>query len=173
MTRHTPPIICTWDGERFEPLRRFEQLCNKQFVVGERYALVEHHERSAESQGHYFASLKEAWKNLREGDAARFPSAEHLRKWALVKAGYFDVRDIACISKGEASRAAAHIRALDGYAVITISEGVVRVYTARSQSKAAMGAKEFQESKQAVLDIVSGMVGVSVGDLHREAGRSA
>ena len=168
-----PIIVCTWDGEKFVPQRRFAKLCDKHFVVGEQYALAEHHERSAESQGHYFAALKEAWKNLREEDATRFPSAEHLRKWALVKAGYFDVRDIACISKGEAARAAAHIRALDGYAVITISEGVVRVYTAKSQSKAAMGHQQFQESKQAVLDIVSGMVGVSSGDLRREAGRSA
>ena len=38
------------------------------------------------------------------------------------------------------------------YAVVTVREAVVRVYTAQSQSVKAMGAKAFQDSKTKVLD---------------------
>lgn len=171
MTRRTPPIDFHWDGEAMIP--KIPRLADRHFVVGESYLLVEHHDRSSATHSHYFASLNEAWKNLREADALRFPTAEHLRKWAMVKAGYADERTIVCVSTEEAARAAAHIRALDGYAVITVSDGVVRVYTAKSQSKAAMGAKEFQESKQKVLDIVSDLIGVDAASLRQEAGRAA
>lgn len=171
MTKAIPPMLFYWDGESLIP--KIPRMADRHFVVGETYTLVEHHDRSQATHSHYFASLNEAWKNLREADALRFPTAEHLRKWAMVKAGYADERTIVCVSTEEAARAAAHIRALDGYAVITVSEGVVRVYTAKSQSKAAMGAAEFQKSKQAVLDIVSDLIGVDAANLRQEAGRAA
>lgn len=171
MTKAAPPMLFHWDGESMIP--KIPRMADRHYVVGKTYTLVEHHDRSQATHSHYFASLNEAWKNLPESEAARFPSAEHLRKWALVKAGYFDVRDIACISRDEALRAAAHIRALDGYAVITVNDGVVRVYTAKSQSKRDMGAREFQESKQKVLDIVSELIGTDAATLQQNAARAA
>lgn len=159
------PIIFAWDGETMCPLARFARTCDKQFVVGENYTLVTHEDRSQASHSHYFAALNEAWKNVREDVAERFPTSEHLRKWALVKAGYADERSIVCSSKAEALRLAAFIRPLDEYAVIVVREATIKVFTPQSQSMRAMGKKDFQASKDAVLEIVSGMIGVKSAEL--------
>ena len=55
----------------------------------------------------------------------------------------------------------------------TVREAVVTVYTAKSQSLRAMGKADFQASKDAVLGIVSEMVGTTPAELRREAGRAA
>ena len=91
-----------------QPLARFRKLCNKQFVVGEVYCMVAQEERSAASHRQYFASLHDAWMNLPEATAEQFPSSEHLRKYALIQAGFRDERSIVCASKAEARRLAAH-----------------------------------------------------------------
>lgn len=163
----TVPIIFTWQGDVMVPLERFSKLCNREFVVGESYPLVIQEARSAETHRHYFACIAEAWKNLPENVAERWPTSEHLRKWALVQAGFRDERSIVCASKAEALRVAAFIRPIDEYAVVIVSEATVIEYRAKSQSTRAMGKKEFQDSKQKVLDIVSGLIGVETAHLER------
>lgn len=165
------PIAFQWDGESMIPLQ--PRLADKYYVVGETYRLEPREDRSQISHNHYFASIQEAWQNLPEHEAERFATADHLRKWALIKAGYRDERSVVCASHAEAQRVAAFIKPLDDFAVVTASECVVTVFTAKSQSKRAMGAKPFQDSKQKVLDIVSGMVGVSADTLAENAGRAA
>jgi len=136
---------------------------DKDYVVGEVYKLVEHHDRSQVSHNHYFAVIGEAWSNLPDRLLEEYPSAEHLRKKLLVRAGYADERSIVCASKAEAQRVAAFVKPMDEYAVVTVREAVVRVYTAQSQAAKAMGAKVFQESKQAVLDALDDLLGVDRG----------
>lgn len=171
MSNTAPPLLCTYDGEAFFPVR--PQLADRYFVVGETYPLVVHEARSMESHRHYFASLHEGWSNLPEDQAAQFPTAEHLRKFALVKAGYADERSIVCASKAEARRVAAFVSPMDEFAIVAVSEATVRVYTAKSQSMRAMGAKVFQKSKQDVLDIVSAMIGLTPQELAMHAGKAA
>ena len=61
------PLICQWDGEAFVPATPYQaKLADERFVVGERYAMVEHHERSSASHAHYFATLHDLWLNLPE-----------------------------------------------------------------------------------------------------------
>jgi len=67
----------------------------------------------------------------------------------------------------------AFAEAMDDYAIVIRRHDVVTVFTAKSQSQKAMGKKAFQESKQAVLDILSEMVGVSAQELQQNAGRAA
>jgi len=155
-----PLITYTWDGASLVPLRRFHNAAASYFDTGAEYQMIEHHVRSLASHGHYFASLTEAWNNLPEDQADRFATVEHLRKYALIRTGYRDERSIVCASKAEAQRLAAFIKPLDEYAVVVASEAVVTVYTAKSQSMKAMGAKDFQASKTAVLEFVSAMIGV-------------
>lgn len=156
-----------WDGEAMVPLR--PRLADQAFVIGETYALVEHEERSSATHRHYFAVVREAWMNLPEGLAERYPTAEHLRKAALVRAGYRDERSIVCGSKAEARRVAAFIAPMDEYALVTVSEAVVTVYTAKSQSTRAMGREAFAASKEAVLGVLSDMLGVTPEALARAA----
>ena len=160
-----PPIGFQWNGEAMVPLR--PRLADRHYVVGSTYWLVPHEERSTASHAHYFAAVNEAWQNLSDEQAMRFSTPEHLRKWALIEAGYRDERSIVCSSKAEALRLAAFIKPMDDFAVVTVSDAVVRVYTAHSQSYRAMNRKTFEESKRKVLDKVAGLIGVSAADLHR------
>jgi hypothetical protein len=156
------PLPMQWDGEAMRPTRGFAALADKQFVIGEVYTLEEiDPTRSAASHRHYFAAVYDAWLNLPERETERFPTAEHLRKYALIRAGYCDSREIVCTSKAEAIRLGAFIKPMDPYALVAISGAVVRAYTAKSQSTKAMGKRVFQESKDAVLGVLAGMIEVS------------
>ena len=165
------PLDFTWDGEAMVPDR--PGLADRQYVVGERYRLAVEEERSASSHRHYFAAVAEGWKNLPDEYAERFPTSEHLRKWALIKAGYRDERTIVCSTKAEAQRVAAFMKPLDEYAVIVAREALVVCWTAKSQSVKAMGKKAFQESKQAVLDVLDDMLGTARGTISDNAARAA
>lgn len=168
------PITFEWtDDGVMVPLRRHAKQCDRQFCIGERYTLVPHEERSHRSHAHYFASINDAWMNLREDLAEQFPTSEHLRKWCLIKAGFCDRRTLVASSAAEARRLAAFVKPMDEFAIVTVSEATVTVYTAQSQSMRAMGKEAFGRSKQAVLDICAGMIGVQPDMLASKAGKAA
>ena len=167
------PLPFVWDGEAMRLLPAFAAAAAARFCAGEVVALAEAELRSSPSHRHYFACVREAWVNLPEGLAERFASEEHLRKYALIKAGYRDERSIVCASKAEARRIAAFIRPIDDYAIITLSEQVVTQFTAKSQSAAAMSKAEFQASKDAVLGLLAEMIGVDPPALAQASQRSA
>lgn len=153
------PILFSWDGEAMRPYSPFWATeADRVYVVGERYSLVAHHDRSQASHNAYFAQIAEAWHRLPEDLVVRWPSPEHLRKYALIKAGYRNERSTVCASENEAQRVAALIRPMDDYAIIVVEGNVVIIFTAKSQSYDAMGSKEFQESKDRVLDVIAEMI---------------
>lgn len=143
------------------------------YEAGLVYDLEPRASRSRSSHNHYFACVEEAWKNLPEGLSVDFPSPDHLRRWALVKAGFCMMSNLSLDSHRQAQDVAAVARKLDPYAVISINRGVVRIYTAESQSLKAMGAKRFRESKDQVLHIISELIGTDVTELSNQAKRSA
>ena len=156
----TAPILFRWNGEAMEPLQRFHNIVNEQFVVGQVYRMDAIEERSQASHSHYFASIHDRWMSLPEQYGGRFPTEAHLRKWALIKAGYHDQRTFVCATKAEAQRMAAWVKPIDEFAVVMVREATVTVYTAKSQSVRAMGKHEFQDSKQRVLDVLDEMLGL-------------
>lgn len=160
-----PPIQFQWDGESMVP--RVPKLADAHFVVGEVYTLGERQMRSQASHNAYFAQVHDAWQNLREDIAERFPSPDHLRKYALIRAGYRDERSITCASKAEAQRFAAFVKPIDDFALVVVSEATVTIYTAKSQSMKAMGKAEFQKSKDAVLEVLSRLIGTTPTELSR------
>lgn len=153
-----PPMLFDWDGTAMVPQRRFHNLVNASFTVGEAYRLEPQEQRSLVSHNHYFKTLNEIWESLPERYGDRIPSVEHMRKWALIRTGFRDERSIVCASKAEAERVAAFVKPMDDFAIVVAHEASVLVYTAKSQSMKAMGAKEFQRSKEAVLDYCHGML---------------
>jgi hypothetical protein len=158
------PIIFQWDGEAMVPASPFwSRKADQEFVIGETYKLVEHHDRSKVSHNHFFANIAGAHGNLPDLMLEQYPTPEHLRKRALVFKGYRDERTIVCATAAEAQRVAAFIRPMDDFAVVTVREAVVRVWTAKSQSMKAMGAKDFQASKSDVLDFIDDLLGVERG----------
>ena len=168
-------VIFKWNLERrvMIPLPRFHNVCGRQFEDGKDYPMDVHQERSRASHNQYFAAVNEMFINLPEKTAKQFPTSEYLRKWALVRTGWYVEKNFACKTEGHARNLASFIRKVDDYAVIAIKGDVVRVFEAKSQSIPAMGKEDFEKSKHDVLDLVSSMVGVTATQAKRQAGRSA
>lgn len=172
-----PPLQFRYCGEgHFEPENGYwATRADNHYVIGEVYGLSVHQDRSARSQSHYFATIKEAWKNLPEdgGYLDLFPSTEHLRKFALIRCGFCDVQSFACGTKVEAERWARNLKPFDDYSIVLIEGTTVRRYTAQSQDHRSMSPKAFQESKTRVLDYLASIIRVPIDDLRKQAGRSA
>jgi hypothetical protein len=164
----TSPIRFTWNGDAMVP-HNVERMT---YVIGQKYWLEEVSERSWASHSHQFAWLREAWLNLPEAIAPRFPSPEHLRKAALIATGWRNERIIETDSPKTARAVAAYAKSADAFAHVRISGNVVVVRTARSQrmrGEGAMSKHEFQESKDATLEWISTLIGVDPHDLRGAA----
>lgn len=153
-------IPLQYQGEgQFTTPRGFAKRCDSELVIGETLQWEQVSDRSAASHKHYFATIADAWGNLPEALAADFPSPEHLRKHALIKAGYCDMTRLSFRSNADAIAGCAIISKLDTYSICEVSGAVVTVYRAKSQNMRAMGKKVFQESKDAVLTAISQIIG--------------
>lgn len=165
------PLVFTWGGEAMWPLR--PKAADAQYVVGERYLLSIHEDRSMRSHRHYFASVRQAFASLPEKYADHFATPEHLRHWALIKAGYRDEQVIVTASPEEARKFAAFFKKRRDYSIVVLDGATVTIYTAKSQSMKAMGKKDFRESKDAVLDILAKLIHVDHADLAKSGERTA
>lgn len=166
-------IPCRWTGDAMEPLRGHAKRADKEWVVGQVYQIEAIEPRSGAAHKQFFAAVRDVWSTLPEHLAEQFPNPERLRKWCLIKAGYRDERSIVCASKAEAQRVAAFITPMDEYAIVTVAQCVVTVYTAKSQSIRAMGAKDFYVSKERVFDVLAELTGADVTSMRSESGRAA
>ena len=167
------PIKFHWDGDAMVPDGKYcARQADEQFVVGQRYRLVEENERSSASHSHEFAFLTEAWNSLPDELYAQYPNSEVLRKHALIAKGFCTMVQHVCKSEAEAQRLAAILKPYDAYAVVVARGTVVTVYTAVSQSRRAMGAAQFNQSKQAIMEFVGDLLGVdpaTIGKVERAA----
>lgn len=166
------PIMFAWDGEAMVPASRYwVHQCDKQFVVGEKYRLVEENERSSPSHRHEFAFVKQAWESLPDELYADYPSPEHLRKHGLIRKGFCTMKQYPCPTRAEAERLRVSLKEnVDEYAIVVLDEKrpIVSVLTAESQSYRAMGKARFQESKTALLEFIGDLLGVDPATLANE-----
>ncbi len=168
------PIKCEWTGEALVPAgKHWANRADQQYVVGESYMVEIRQERSLNSHRHYFAAINESHANLPDHLAEQFPTPDALRRYALIRTGYRDERSIVAATPAEARAIAAFIKPMDSYAVVVVNDCVVTVYNAKSQSLRAMGRAQFSESKNAVLDFLSRMIGVERESLDKNAGAAA
>lgn len=151
-----PPLACDWDGEVFRPLH--PRRADNYLTVGERYSLVQYEDRSSATHNHQFAWLHDAWQNLPEDIADQYPTPEHLRKRALIDAGYYDETIIDAGTNAAAIRVAAAIQAIDTFALVFVRKCFVIRRTAKSQSRRAMKKEEFQASKTAIMEVIDALV---------------
>ncbi len=165
------PLTFQWSGEAMVPLNL--RGAAKQYKVGETYRLAPREERSLASHNHFFAALQETFNSLPHESEDMYPTVKHLRKRALIKAGYRNERSIVCSTAQEAEKVAAFIKPLDDLAYVALRDNVVTVYTAKSQSERAMGKAEFQKSKDDVLRIVAELIGVTGKELGSNTGEVA
>jgi len=168
----TAPVVFTWDGDVMRPLARFKLLCDRQFVVHQEYPLVVQEERSRASHNQLFAAINEAWHNIPEINAGRWPSPLHLRKWATIQAGHRVEKTIVVASKADALRVSAFIGQIDEYAVVLVRDNIVAHYTAKSLSHRELKRREFQEIKDKIFAVLDNLLGVAPGSLIRQVSPS-
>lgn len=154
-----PPLEFLWDGESMTPAK--PRLADRYYIVGERYNLVVEEERSQASHNHEFAWLAEAWRNLPENISDLYASPEHLRKRALIDAGYYNEEIVDTGSKVGALRVAAAFRKREEFSLVIVRGTLVVIRSPKSQSRRAMKKAEFEDSKAKILEIVSTMLGVA------------
>lgn len=138
-------------------------------AVGEVHGWQMAEHRSKASHDHFFACVNEAWKNLPEDLADDFPSPEHLRKWALIKAGFCSETRIVCANNSEAMSLAVKAKTMDKFSLVAIDGKVVMIWTADSQRRDAMGRQVFQDAKDKALHILSQLIGADVAALKEAA----
>lgn len=161
------PLWFEWNGNAMVPLNH--RAATRQFVVHDKYRLERREERSTQAHAHQFAWLHEAWLNLPEKLADLYPSAEHLRKRALIDAGYYDEMIVDAGSHAAAVRVAGAFRSIDDFAVVIVRGPLVVRRTAKSQSRRAMNKAEFQASKTALMETVASLIGTTTAALRHEA----
>ncbi len=158
------PLVFTWDGDAMQIAHFHRAEADKQYVIGQRYRLVDIEERSQASHNHYFAAVHDVWSSLPDHLVEKFPTEEVLRKHALIMTGFFRERRFAMESPAAARRLAAALKPLDldeDYAIISVNDCVVIERRPLSQSKKGMPEKgQFNRSKQAVLEWIGDLIGV-------------
>ena len=136
--------------------------------------------RSLPDHRRFFGLVQKAYEHWPHAQDYQPPSAEHLRAYLLVAAGYHDTEFIAmpeeCLgspaimalfrSAVEATHAAMSRRR--GYSLTRVSAGGIEILTPRSINFETLSQKEFGPIREAVEEIITGVVGVSADQLLRE-----
>ena len=164
------PMRFEWDGEAMRPATKYwAREADKRYVVGETYTMDEIFVRSHQTHAPYFACIKAAWDSLPDALRPQYPSAEHLRKLALIHAGYCSTMQHVTKSEAEAQRLAAAIKPYDTYQLVLVEGNIVSVYHALSQDHRSMDKQRFQESKEAVLRWIGDLIGADPTELRSAA----
>jgi hypothetical protein len=168
-----PPILATYTGDGFSISQGYwQKQADKYYVIGERYRVLHENERSAKSHRFYFASIRDAHSNMPDALLELHPSPEALRKHALIRTGWCDQITFVCASAAEARRAVAFWAPMHPESIVVSQRNVLVMYTAKSQSVKAMGAKDFQQSKSDVLTWIAQQIGTTKAALEANAGAS-
>ena len=160
------PVEVVWTGDEFRPINSWwVSRARRQYVAGEVYHMVDQPERSGQSHRHLFAAINQTFDNLPPLLAEQFKSPDHLRRYAMIKAGICNSQSMPCGSPDAARKLASFIRPLDEFAVVDVKGSVVTVYRAKSMSYKEMSKEEFQKAKTAVLEVLAEMIGVASKEL--------
>lgn len=152
------------------PHQRFATLCARQFELEEDYALGPVEGVPSRSRAAIFAQVHDTWDNLPETDQ-RFPSEEHLRKTALVRAGWAKHSQTIWKSKADAMQHALDLREVSEYAVINVdgedNSWVVDVWIAKSIAAGQITEGEFREVKKKALAWLASLTGSTPEELEQ------
>ena len=116
----------------------------------------------------FFAQIRDVHSNLRDEHRQRWPSAEIMRKHALINVGYCDSMQVAAGSKAAAPRIADAFKHMDRYCLVDVRDSVLTVFTARSMSRNSLRKPQFHEVAEAALHWIFQQTGID-GRLSEEA----
>ena len=164
------PISVVWTGASFVPQGPDMHYAQYMFGPGEIFVIDPEQERDMNSHRHYFAQLRQVWRNLPPELELKYPTEEILRKKLLIECNYFNMDEIVCDTPRDAAVVAAFMAPLDPSTTIVVKGNCIQKFTAMSQSVAAMGHREFQKSKWAVLNLAASLIHVTPKQLEKNAG---
>lgn len=127
--------------------------------------------RNVERHNLLFAILKPAMEQWPEGHAFQPMSAEHLRAWLLVEAGWCTTRDleIGGPSKQHAANALRFFMdSADGHRFFAMTGKGIRERRPKSIAFNKCRESEFKAILNAIAEIVEAAIGVPIGALKRE-----
>lgn len=152
-------IRVMWNPERkvFHPHGRSLAQCES-LDPATWYNMLLEGDWSVESHNHYFARLNELYLNLPESVAGRFKNIDHFRAWCLVHEGFANEQCQLFETPSAAQIAAKAIARFAPYSVVDVSGSVLRIWTAKSQARGRMSKREFESSKQKVLELAEHLV---------------
>ena len=124
--------------------------------------------RSPEQHRRYFAFTKAAHQHWPESHEFQPDSADHLRKWLQIKAGYrevveVDVQGMSPILAATVSEAV--MRAAKSYAFCRVHAGKLKVFRSKSIAFAELGSSPFTKLCEAVEAAVEAETGLKPDDL--------
>lgn len=172
MTRSTPMMVQyegngVWRATHAGVIARADAL----YEPGETYRieLADDH-ASDKSRRHFFAVVREYWRQLPEDLQTEFQSEDELRGFALIKGGFAEHVDITMGDESLAQRLAdlfirIRRRLFSSYAIVVPRGTTVRVYVPKSQSRRSMKREEFQASKNAVFGVLEDITKISLASL--------
>lgn len=172
-----PQIIYECADGAMRPLAYLKDLFDRTFKPGKRYKLAEFRERSRQTHNHFFAAVQGYWENWPENYERDLPSADILRKHALIRTGHY-VQAVMAHQSIEAATAYVRdfIRYVD-YAEGSITSTALGTATvmriAKTQRKDVMDDAEFQRSKTDVLEFCASVTGIPPEQMKREAKKGA
>lgn len=166
------PVPCMFSGGHFIPLASHKRYVADTYGDGEVVTLSLVEERSPQSHRFYFSVVNKAFENLPEDLADRFRSANHLRKIALIRAGYRSEITINFDTVEDAQKAGTVLQAIDDFAIVSVYGTSVTRWEAETQETRVMGRERFEASKNAVFNVLAEMIGVDPTTLLSEAERT-
>lgn len=163
MSAAQSPLPMVYRGSGlFQVPRGHIRRADAQFGAGEYIVMAPQEERSTAAHRAYFAAVNECWKSLPEDMAGELPTADRMRKRALIMTGWRDETSHVCATHAEAVRTADVLRRYaDPDAMISVSGSVVVVLEAKSQAYRAMNKEDFRASSEAVLRFLAEKLGIA------------
>lgn len=180
MAEKIAPVEFTWtDDAVMKPSYRFLKLCDKQYVIGEKYMLEPADiQRSSASHAHYFACIDDTFGHLTPEQLQKLGTKRRLRQWALIETGWHNETIADFGSQDQAKAMAIYARKLvtnvrpDDYVEIIVRGNVVVTRTAKSQAMNVMGKEDFERSKADVLALLADTIGVTKKQLETQGKHS-
>lgn len=172
-------IAGQWHLDHFRPADDAAKAwCQQNMRPWEHVTLNVRRARSERSHKHKFAWLRDAWLSLPEKYKAHrwAASPDHLRKYALIRTGFYDVMTIPADDPDEATRWASVIQQIDdqrdkevsgsaAFSIVVSRGDLVYRYTAQSQKMKAMGKDRYQKSKTSIMTFIADLIGVHPEEL--------
>lgn len=149
-----------------------EQILDEHLTAGDLVCLTEDNSRSMKQHRWLFALVRKAFDTLPMDQVLRFPSEEHLRKYALIKAGWCDINTQSFSTPEMAKLAAKAFKiganiTTDGrnFTMTVVRDDTVMYVTPRSISLRACKGAEWESACQGVVNYLCELLHCDVTQL--------